>query len=99
MTTTNMNNNTNKTMTEIIKELKEYEAMKNDLQAEVDRLKSEAIDILQANGVDEFITDAGKVTYREVISNRFQTTEFKKVFADLYKSFTKATSCMKFTCN
>lgn len=98
MTTTNINN-TNKTMNEIIKELLEYSQMQNDLKAEVERLKAEAIDIMQANGVDEFITDAGKVTYREVISNRFQTTEFKKAFADLYKTFTKPTSCMKFTCN
>lgn len=97
--TTNMNNDTNKTMTEIIRELREYQQMQDDLKTEVERLKAEAIDILQANGVDEFITDAGKVTYREVISNRFQTTEFKKAFADLYKTFTKPTSCMKFTCN
>lgn len=96
--TTNMND-TNKTMTEIIREIREYQQMQDDLKTEVERLKAEAIDILQANGVDEFITDAGKVTYREVISNRFQTTEFKKAFADLYKTFTKPTSCMKFTCN
>lgn len=96
--TTNMND-TNKTMTEIIREIREYQQMQDDLKTEVERLKAEAIDILQANGVDEFITDAGKVTYREVISNRFQTTEFKKAFVDLYKTFTKPTSCMKFTCN
>ena len=96
--TTNMND-TNKTMTEIIREIREYQQMQDDLKTEVERLKAEAIDILQANGVDEFITDAGKVTYREVISNRFQTTELKKAFADLYKTFTKPTSCMKFTCN
>lgn len=96
--TTNMND-TNKTITEIIREIREYQQMQDDLKTEVERLKAEAIDILQANGVDEFITDAGKVTYREVISNRFQTTEFKKAFADLYKTFTKPTSCMKFTCN
>ena len=96
--TTNMKD-TNKTMTEIIREIREYQQMQDDLKTEVERLKAEAIDILQANGVDEFITDAGKVTYREVISNRFQTTEFKKAFADIYKTFTKPTSCMKFTCN
>ena len=96
--TTNKHN-TNQTMNDIIKELKEYQKMQDDLKAEIEALKAEAIEIMQAQGVDEVITDAGKVTYREVLSTRFQTTEFKKKFADLYKAFSKASSCMKFTCN
>ena len=52
------------------------------------------------NNVDEVISEDGiKATYREVISNRFASTEFKKVHADLYAAFTKKTSSMRFTCN
>ena len=51
------------------------------------------------NELEEFMCDDGKVTYREVISNRFASTEFKKLHEDLYKAFTKKTSSMRFTCN
>ena len=52
------------------------------------------------NNVDEVISDDGiKATYREVISNRFDSTAFKKDFADIYSEYTKKSSSMRFTCN
>lgn len=86
-------------ISEVIKEIKEYQDMQDALKAEIEVLKKEAIEYMNENGVDEVITDEGKVTYREVISQRFQSTEFKKDFSDIYKAYTKATSYMKFTCN
>lgn len=85
---------------EVIKELKEYQDMQESLKAEIEKLKAEAIEYLNENEIDEYINDNGtKVTYREVVSNRFASTEFKKVHADLYEAFTKKTSSMRFTCN
>lgn len=85
---------------EVIKELKEYQDMQDALKVEIEKLKSEAIEWLDENELDEYINDNGtKVTYREVLSNRFQSTEFKKAHADLYEAFTKKTSSMRFTCN
>ena len=85
---------------EVIKELKEYQDMQESLKAEIEKLKAEAIEYLNENEIDEYINDNGtKVTYREVVSNRFASTEFKKVDADLYEAFTKKTSSMRFTCN
>ena len=49
--------------------------------------------------IDEVVSDSGKATWREVISNRFASTEFKKVHADLYKAFTKQTTSKRFTFN
>lgn len=90
-TTTNIKN--------LIAELKEYEAIKQELAKEVDRLKDEIIEYLKAEDTDEYTCDEGKVTYREVISKRFATTEFKKIHKDLYEAFTKQTTNMRFTCN
>ena len=84
---------------EVIREIKEYQKMQEDLKAEIEKLKSEAIEYLDSNELDEYLCDDGKITYREVISNRFASTEFKKVHADLYEAFTKKTSSMRFTCN
>ncbi len=83
----------------IIKEIKEYEEMKKALAAEVDKLKAECIEYMEEQGVDEVVTDEGKVTYREVISKRFDSTSFKKDFLDIYEAYLRATKNMRFTCN
>lgn len=92
-----MKNTTN--INEVIKEIKEYQDMQEALKIEIEKLKAEAIEYLNENEIDEYMCEDGKVTYREVISNRFASTEFKKVHADLYEAFTKKTSNMRFTCN
>lgn len=89
--TTNMN--------QIIKEIKEYQAMQEDLKKQIELLKNQAVEYLESNEIDEFLCDEGKITYREVISNRFDSTSFKKDFADIYAEYSKKTSSMRFTCN
>ena len=83
----------------VIKEIKEYQSMQKELEKQIDELKAEAIEYLNENEIQEFLCDDGKITYREVISKRFASTEFKKLHKDLYEAFTKATSSMRFTCN
>lgn len=90
MKTTNIN--------EVIKEIKEYQAMQEKIKEEIEKLKAEAIEYLNDNDIDEYMGDAGKITYREVISQRFNSTEFKKDFLDIYKEYCKQTSSMRFTC-
>ena len=83
-----------------LKELKEYNEMMTALKAEIDKLQAECKEYMTANNLDEVISDEGiKATYREVISNRFDSTAFKKDFADIYSEYTKKTSSMRFTCN
>lgn len=84
---------------EVIKEIKEYQAMQDELKRQIELLKAEAVEYLESNEIDEYMCDEGKVTYREVISNRFDSTSFKKDFADIYEEYTKKTSSMRFTCN
>lgn len=86
-------------MKDIIREYKQFEEMAAELKKEMELLKDEAIEILGAENIDEFTCDEGKVTYREVLTNRFASTEFKKVHKDLYEAFLKQTSSMRFTCN
>ena len=88
-----------KEINEIIKEIKEYQKLQDDLKKEIELLKSDAINYLDAHDIDEFLCDDGKVTYREVISKRFDSTKFKKDFGDIYDVYLKQTSTMRFTCN
>ena len=91
---------TNKTtnIKDVIKEIKEYQAMQDELKKQINELKEEAIEWLDENELDEILTDEGKITYREVISKRFNSTAFKKDFADIYDEYTTQTSNMRFTC-
>jgi len=83
-----------------LKELKEYSDMMTALKAEIEKLQDECKEYMTENNLDEVISDDGiKATYREVISNRFDSTSFKKDFADIYSEYTKKTSSMRFTCN
>ena len=82
----------------VIKEIKEYQQMQDDLKKQINELKEEAIEWLDENELDEILTEEGKITYREVISKRFNSTAFKKDFADIYDEYTTKTSNMRFTC-
>lgn len=83
---------------ETIKAIKEYQAMQDELKQQINELKAEAIEWLDDNELDEILTEEGKITYREVISKRFNSTAFKKDFADIYDEYTTQTSNMRFTC-
>ena len=85
---------------EIMNELSEMNALLEETNAIIEGLKDEVKEYMTANDTDEVISENGaKATWREVISNRFASTEFKKVHADLYKAFTKPTTSKRFTFN
>ena len=46
---------------------------------------------------EELNAGAYILRYTNIISNRFDTTTFKRLYADLYKDFTKAVSSRRFT--
>lgn len=83
---------------EVIREIKEYQAMQDELKKQLEALKEDAVKYLEAHEIDEYLSDAGKITYREVISNRFDSTSFKKDFGDIYEEYTRKTSSKRFTC-
>lgn len=88
-----------KSINEVIKEYKEYAELLEETKKQLEALKDEAIQYMSDNEVDEVLTTEGKVTYREVISKRFDSTAFKKDFADVYAEYTKPSSSMRFTCS
>lgn len=90
--------NMTKNINEVMKELAEYTAMQEELKAQIEFLQDEVKEYMKENNVDEVLTESGeKATFREVISNRFDSTAFKKDFADIYKEYTKRTTYKRFT--
>lgn len=65
---------------DVIREIKEYQAMQDELKKQINELKEEAIEWLDENELDEILTDEGKITYREVISKKIQLNCFQKGF-------------------
>ena len=66
---------------------------KTEIEALRDAIKADML----AKGLEEM--EAGKfiVRWTPVLSNRFDTTGFKKAHGDLYKAFTKQTASRRFT--
>ena len=75
----------------------EWEAVAAEAEAEAtairDRIKAEML----ARGVEEL--EAGKfiVRWSSVLTNRFDTTAFKKAHGELYKDFVKQVSSRRFS--
>lgn len=80
-----------------IETLKEWEALLEEAQNEVNTLRDDLKAELTKRGVEELEAGQYIVRYTSVLSSRFDTTAFKKVYADLYKAFTKQTASRRFS--
>lgn len=79
------------------KELAQYKQMEAEAKALKEALEAEIKAMMEAEGVDTIIGDEHKATYKEVVSNKFDSAAFKKAgHEDLYKEFTKASTSMRF---
>ena len=79
-----------------ITELKEYKRLAEDLDAQITALENEIKAEMEAQNTDTLITTLFKVTWKKVISNRFDTSSFKAKYSDLYAQFTKPVESKRF---
>ena len=87
-------------MNEIIKKveyLQELEGFMEEIRVEADSIRDSIKIEMMEQGVEEM--EAGKyiIRYTFVLSNRFDTTAFKKIYGDLYKAYTKQTASKRFS--
>lgn len=80
-----------------VRELKELQQMAEELGAEITAIQDELKAELTNQNVTELQVDVFKVRYTPVKSNRFDTTAFKKIYADLYNQFVKVTETKRFS--
>mgnify|MGYP007122048500 CR=1 FL=1 len=87
-----------KNINEVMQELASYTQMQEELKAQIEALQDEVKAYMTETGTDEVIGANGeKATWRGVISNRFDSTAFKKDFLDIYKEYCKRTEYKRFT--
>ena len=84
-------------ITEKIKALKEWEEVIAEAQAEMESIKDEIKAEMSARQVEELEAGTHIVRWTPVLSNRFDTTAFKREHNDLYKQFTKQTTSRRFS--
>ena len=77
--------------------LNKYEAMMEELKAEADTIRNTIKAEMEAREVEELIAGQYIVRYTAVLSQRFDTTAFKKVMPEIYKAYTKQVSSRRFS--
>jgi len=77
--------------------LNKYEAMMEELKAEADTIRNSIKAEMETREVEELIAGQYIVRYTSVLSNRFDSTAFKKVMPEIYKAYTKQVSSRRFT--
>jgi len=80
-----------------IEALNEWENIIAEAQAEAEALRDSIKEEMLANETEEMVVGAYIIRWTSVLSNRFDTTAFKKIYGDLYKAFTKQTASRRFT--
>ncbi len=80
-----------------IEELNEWEELKAQADAEAEAIKDELKAEMLDRNTEELDLDAYIIRWTSVLSNKFDTTSFKKVYGELYKAFTKQTASKRFS--
>ena len=80
-----------------IEALNAWEALMEDAKAEADAIRDSIKQEMLDRDVEDLTAGAYIIRWTSVLSNRFDTTNFKKVYGDLYKAFTKQTSSRRFS--
>ena len=80
-----------------IEQLKEWEAILEEAQNEVEALRDSIKQQMLEEETEELMVGTYIVRWTSILSNRFDSTAFKKEHAELYKSFTKQVASKRFT--
>lgn len=80
-----------------IEALKEWEALVAEAAAEIESLKDSIKLEMEARGVEEIEAGQYIARFTTVLSNRFDTTAFKREHGEMYKMYTKQTTSRRFS--
>ena len=84
-------------ITSKIEALKDLEALIEEAKAEAETLRDEIKTEMLNRNTEEMEAGQYIVRWTSVLSQRFDTTGFKKAHGDLYKEFTKQVSSRRFS--
>ena len=80
-----------------IEALNEWEAIMEEAKVEAEAIRDSIKAEMMERDTEELVAGKYIVRWTSVLSNRFDTTAFKKEYGDLYKAFTKQSQSRRFT--
>lgn len=80
-----------------IETLREWEELLEEAKAQVESLKYEIKAEMLSRNTEEMTAGRYICRWTSVLSNRFDTTTFKKEHAEMYKQYTKQTASKRFS--
>ena len=84
-------------MIALIETMNNYDELAAKVKAKADAIREAIKEEMVERGTEELIAGSYIVRYTNVISNRFDSTGFKRLYADLYEDFTKPVSSRRFS--
>ena len=84
-------------ITSKIAALKELEELIEEAKAEAETLRDEIKNEMLNRNTEEMEAGQYIIRWTSVLSNRFDSTAFKKVMPEVYKAYTKQTTSRRFT--
>ena len=84
-------------ITSKIEALKDLEALIEEAKAEAETLRDEIKSEMLNRNIEEMEAGQYIVRWTSVLTQRFDTTAFKKVMPDIYKAYTKQISSRRFS--
>lgn len=84
-------------MVKKIEYLNELESYMDEIKAEADTTRDQLKAELAERETEELIAGNYIIRWTSVLSNRFDTTAFKKIYGELYKAYTKQTASRRFS--
>ena len=84
-------------ITSKIEALKDLESLIEEAKAEAEALRDEIKTEMLSRDTEELEAGQYIVRWTSILTQRFDTTAFKKVMPDVYKAYTKQVSSRRFT--
>lgn len=80
-----------------VEQLKELEEVLEEGKAEAESVRDEIKQEMMAQDTEELEVGQYIIRWTSVLTNRFDTTTFKKVLPDVYKAYTKQITSRRFS--
>ena len=84
-------------ITSKVEALKDLEALIEEAKTEAEALRDEIKQEMLNRDTEEIEAGQYIIRWTSVLSQRFDTTAFKKVMPEIYKAYTKQTASRRFT--
>ena len=80
-----------------IRKMQEWEALAEEAKAEAEAIRDEIKSEMMKRDTVEMTAGSFIVRWTSVLSQRFDSTSFKKVMPEVYKAYTKQVSSRRFS--